>query len=80
VILYTDESATPAEITVPDVIGMSGQQANRMILNSGLNIRITGMDIENTRCIAAAQDPAAGTKVEEGTVVTVTFEAGEAVQ
>jgi stage V sporulation protein D (sporulation-specific penicillin-binding protein) len=52
---------------------MSGQQANRTILNAGLNIRLAGDDIESGTAVAVSQDPEAGTEVESGTVVTVTF-------
>jgi stage V sporulation protein D (sporulation-specific penicillin-binding protein) len=76
--LYTEDDAAERQVTVPDVVGMSGQQANRTILNAGLNIKITGSGIESGQSIAAAQEPAAGTVVEPGTVVTVTFEEGPA--
>ncbi len=73
VILYTD-GATPAEPTaVPDVIGLSAQQANRTILNSGFNIRLAGATVEGKGVVAVLQEPAAGTEAREGTVITVTF-------
>ncbi len=41
VILYTDESELSKTVTVPNG-GLSGQQANRTILNAGLNISVSG--------------------------------------
>lgn len=73
VLLYTDEGPAPQRIAVPDVIGLSGQQANRTVLNAGLNIRIAGTGIESASSVAVGQDPPAGAQVEAGTVVTVTF-------
>ena len=73
VILYTDgaQPADPAE--VPDVLGLSAQQANRTILNAGFNIRLMGADIEGKGVMAVLQDPLPGTAAQEGTIVTVTF-------
>lgn len=55
------------------MVGLSGQQANRTILNAGLNISVSGVEIDSAGCIAARQSPEAGTEVEIGTVVTVEF-------
>lgn len=73
VILYTDgaQPADPAE--VPDVLGLSAQQANRTILNAGFNIRLMGADIEGKGVMAVLQDPLPRTAAQEGTIVTVTF-------
>jgi len=73
VILYTDKDAEVTTAKVPNVVGMSGKQANRTILNAGFNIRIAGESIENSASVAVSQDPAPDTEVNIGTVVTVTF-------
>lgn len=73
VILYMDEEAETKKATVPDVLGMSPQQANRTILNAGLNIRFAGDDVESGSAVAVSQNPAAGTEAEAGTIVEVTF-------
>lgn len=75
VILYTDEVPEVTMVEVPDVVGLSGQQANRTILNAGLNIKITGLGIENAASVAISQNPAPGEEVEAGTVITVDFAA-----
>ena len=72
VILYTGD-AEPTPASVPDVIGLSPQQANRTILNAGFNIRLDGADIESGGTVAVLQEPAAGTEAAEGTIITVTF-------
>ncbi len=73
IMLYTDESAESDMVTVPDVIGKSGLVVNRLVLNAGLNIKITGVGIENENAVAAKQTPAGGTEVPRGTVVTIDF-------
>ncbi len=75
VILYTDQAAERGSIAVPNVLGLSAQQANRTLLNAGLNIRLAGDDVENAQSMAVSQEPAPETMVEEGAVITVTFAA-----
>ncbi len=72
VILYTEEEEQTM-VTVPDVVGKSGQVANKEILNSGLNIKIMGADIEGSTVQAMSQSPAAGESVPLGTIITVQF-------
>ena len=73
VMLFTDEASQSEQVVVPDVRGKSGLAANQMILNAGLNIRVTGVGVENQYAVAAKQDIAGGTKVPRGTVITVDF-------
>jgi len=78
VILYLGGEGPAGEAQVPDVYGMSAQQANRTILNAGFNIRIAGENIETAGAVAVSQEPEAGAQAEPGTVVTVTFAVPEA--
>jgi beta-lactam-binding protein with PASTA domain len=71
VILYTDETYTPARLTVLDLYGMSAQQARRTVLNLGFNFKITNPDLENTPAVVVGQDPLPMALSEEATVVTV---------
>ena len=73
VVLYTEEIEKQTA-AVPYVIGKSGNEANRMILNSGFNIKIEGESIEHEGCVAVSQSIEAGENAEIGTVITVTFE------
>jgi stage V sporulation protein D (sporulation-specific penicillin-binding protein) len=79
VLLYTERGAEsqpeeqaaqpPAEgmVIVPDVLGKSIREANRILVSEGLRLRIEGSGI------AVGQDSAPGTQVELGTEVTVRF-------
>ncbi len=73
--LYTDAELVKATVTVPDVLGKSAVTANEMLANSKLNIRIEGTNnyLSGSGAVAISQSPAAGTEVEPGTVITVTF-------
>lgn len=73
VVLYTDASATEETVTVPNVIGLSGQQASKALTNKNLNIRISGIDISQGNTKAVSQSIEAGEKVAPGTVITVEF-------
>lgn len=73
VILYTDSETQQEMVTVPDVLGKTGMVANKTLLNAGLNIRVTGVEIDNVNAIAAKQSIDAGEEVPRGTVITVDF-------
>lgn len=73
VILYTDDSQLNSTVVVPGVIGKNAEEANRMIVNAGLNISIEGQGLEGSQTVVVAQDPPEGSTVEVGSVVTVHF-------
>ena len=75
IILYTDSKTEHTMVTVPDLSGKTAVAANETLANRGLNIRIQGTNnyLSGTGAVAIAQDPAPGTQVEAGTVITVTF-------
>ena len=75
VIAYTTD-VPPTQVTVPNVSGMTISQANQAIVNSGLNMKITGAgrgSAEAGETAAAAQTPAAGETAEKGSIVYVEF-------
>lgn len=74
VILYTDESELAQDVTVPNVLGLTGKQANTAVLNAGLNIKIEGNFSDNVQTQVVNQLPGPGEKVQPGTVVTVTVQ------
>ena len=80
VMLYTDSDSLNETVTVPSVIGLSGQVASKTLANKGLNIKVTGLDTSNESVKAATQKPAAGEKVPPGTVVTVEFVTTESLE
>lgn len=72
VVVYMDDSERKTT-TVPNVIGMTVQQANAAITAAGLNISLTGGAIENESAKAVSQSIDAGTEAYRGAVVQVTF-------
>ena len=70
IILYTDKESKAKQVTVPDFTGLTVSQANYLATNSGLNIYINGNTSNST---AYSQSLEKGTKVDEGTVITVSF-------
>lgn len=75
ILLYTDGETPPSDIEVPDVVGKTAVAANALIVGNGLNIKIEGTKnyLSGKGATVIEQSPAAGTRVPEGTVVTVTF-------
>ncbi len=75
VVLYTEAGLDRATITVPDVLGKTAVAANEILANRKLNIRIEGTNnyLSGSGAVAVEQFPAAGSEVEIGTVITVTF-------
>ena len=63
--LYSKDNESRVSTSVPDLKNMSLYQARNAVSSKNLNIKSTG----NGKVIS--QDPAAGTSVEEGTVISV---------
>ncbi len=72
VIVYMDEEKKKTAL-VPNVIGMTVEQANAAITAQGLNISLSGGAIENENAKAVSQSIEAGTTAYKGAVVEVTF-------
>lgn len=74
IVLYT-EGEPEKNVTVPDLTGMVAATANQVLVNLGLNIKIEGSEsyLSGTGYKVVAQSVEPGTKVEAGTVITVTF-------
>lgn len=70
VYLYTGGQTDNADITVPDLVGKTSEAANRILINLGLNISVSGASNGSTATVKS-QTPAAGTLVSRGTLVTV---------
>ncbi len=75
VYLYTGDAEISDSVTVPDVLGKTGAECNRVITGAKLNIKIKGATNYNVGGGAQviSQSPAAGTQVPPGTIVTVEF-------
>ncbi len=76
VILYMGGEKSNEMITVPDVLGDHPSAAKDRLENANLYMRRTGIKTSQTNGGTAAvqQNPAAGTEVPIGTVITVSFE------
>lgn len=77
IIFYTTNEAASQKKTVkiPDLKGMTAVAANGTLASYGLNIKISGTKnyMSGTGAVVVEQSPAAGTTVEKGSVVNVTF-------
>ena len=70
IILYMGEEKSSELCTVPNVVGLSAEEANRAIVNAGLIMKSTGAS--GAKGIkAVSQSVAEGTQTAAGTVVTV---------
>lgn len=71
VLLYTDVADLNKTVTMPNVVGMTAQQANIALTDVGLNIKLSGAT--NGTNTASRQSVEPGTEVEQGAVITVQF-------
>lgn len=74
VILYMGGTKSEKLVTVPDLTGMTIENARRTLSNINLYIRATGaINSEGGNVVAVKQDIKAEEKVAVGTVITVDF-------
>ena len=72
--MYTDGEKPDKLVTVPDLTGMTVENARRTLSNLGLYIRATGaVNSSGGNVVAIKQDVEESQKVAVGTVVTVDF-------
>ena len=72
VVIYMDEKEKKIAL-VPNVVGMTVEQANTAITNAGLNISLLGGAVENENAKAVSQSIEAGAQAYRGAVVEVKF-------
>ncbi|MBD5081310.1 MAG: PASTA domain-containing protein [Ruminococcaceae bacterium] len=72
VIVYMDDSEKKTAL-VPNVVGMTVDQANNALTSAGLNISLSGGAVENDKAKAISQSVEAGSVANKGTVVRVEF-------
>ena len=77
VVAYTEGEESQKSVTIPNVVGCYGSEANKGIINAGLNVRIKGLSNTGGVAVCTEQSPAAGTVVEPGTIVTLDFRFAE---
>ena len=78
VYLYTDD-AEKQTVAVPDFTGLTVSEAKDLASTSGLNIQIAGNSMSSGTVVAYRQSEDKTSKVEKGTVVTVTFKNTQSV-
>lgn len=66
--LYTSQDTERNSVEVPNVKGLTGVKAKNNLIYKKLNVKIIGSGK------VISQDPIPGTKVEEGSVVTITLQ------
>ncbi len=73
VLLYLDEAVEERTVEVPDFLGMNRQQAADAAGALGLYILVTGNGAVSPEVTVTAQNIPAGTAVDAGTTVTLSF-------
>ncbi len=75
VYLYMGDAVPTESVSVPDVLGQTASAANKLIINSDLNIMVHGASDYSVGggAVAISQTPAAGEMVAPGTIVSVEF-------
>lgn len=75
---YTDDSEKKMTV-VPDFNGLTVNEAKSLAKTNNLNIEINGNNLGSTAVVAYRQSEDKDTKVEYGTVISVTFKSTESV-
>ena len=72
IIFYTDDRKEETAV-VPDVVGKSVLEANRLITAAGFNVRLTGAFDPNGKggAVVVNQSPVAGSNIARGSVVEI---------
>ncbi|MBO5226894.1 MAG: PASTA domain-containing protein [Ruminococcus sp.] len=73
VLVYTDDASEPQYVEVPDVLNKTAAEAEEILRQAGLNIVTIGVSADNAEARVQFQSEHEGTKVEVGTVVSLTM-------
>ncbi len=73
VIIYTGTESAKATVEVPDVVGKTAEAANRILINAGLNVSLSGTGSSQETVTVVTQSVAPGSKVAKGTVVEISL-------
>lgn len=73
VLLFTDDHSSPGLVTVPDFAGLTAAGVNELAVKNGLNVQFSGSAVTVSGVTAYKQSVDAGTQVERGTIITVSF-------
>ena len=74
VILYLGAEKSGELCTVPKVVGKTAEEANKVLTNAGLIMKVTGATSASSGNVhAISQSVPEGSQVEAGSVITVRF-------
>lgn len=73
IVVYTEENAERQTATVPHLVGLTMSEANRVAVNAGFNIKISGTTQSGGEVLSYNQSIGEGTPAEQGTIITVYF-------
>lgn len=76
VILYTEEETETQTTKVSNFVGLTAAGVNELAIKNGVNVQFTGAAITVSGVTAHKQSVPAGTEVEKGTIITVSFKDG----
>lgn len=79
IVVYTEENAEKQTATVPNLTGLTLADANRLAVNSGFNIKISGTTQGAGQVLSYKQSIPAETTAETGAIITVYFRSSENV-
>ena len=79
VVLYTEAETSQSTSAVPDLSGLSISEANRVAVNAGFNIRVSGAALDS-EVISYRQSIEEGTQTSLGSTITVYFKTTSGVQ
>ncbi len=72
-VLYTEGANESSDMaTVPNLIGKTASEVNKLLNNAGLNLNVEGSYLEGT-AVVISQSIDQGEKVSKGTIITVEF-------
>ncbi len=79
IVVYTEENSAKQTGVIPDLTGLTMSEANRIAVNAGFNIKITGTTQGSGQVISYKQSVAPNIKAETGTIITVHFKSSETI-
>jgi stage V sporulation protein D (sporulation-specific penicillin-binding protein) len=80
IVLYTEEDYEPEKVIVPDLTDMGVSGVSSTAATHGVNVEIVGVVSGYSGAISYRQDIEAGTQVDRGTVVKVSFRYADSVE
>lgn len=80
IVLYTDSKGSSSSVLVPNFVGKTMTDVNRLASQYNLNISIKGSALSGGTLASSSQSISEGTKVPRGTVITVEFIQKDSVQ